>query len=242
MAIKKKQKITKKRVSLAATSSRTGITHIFGDTSQFEKEIKLLQRAKKDQEFKNSVNSLSFFSWLNEQTLGVSPTISWNEPLYRLVYNGFSPTSIMGSLADGGRFNVGGAQLNPQFPSVNKAGCLYLASSIKCCYAEAAPPYGKPEEWELTPKKTFHLWDLSQVIQNLNRPGLDDLVKLSPMEALWVYQKIPMIPQLLASHLRAMGGDGLVYPSTKDSSAKNFAFFFRTDAECEQAFTARKIP
>ena len=241
MRIKKKQRSTKQKLSLAATSSRTGITHIFGDTSHFEKEIKLLQRSKKDQEFKDSVNSLSFFSWLNEQSLSVSPSISWNAPLYRLVYNGFSPTSIMGSLADGGRFNVGGAQLNPRFPSVNKAGCLYLASSIKCCYAEAAPPHGKPEECELTPKKAFLLWDLSRVIQNLNRPGLEDLVKSSPMEAIWSYQKIPMIPQLLAAHLRTLGGDGLVYPSTKDTSAKNFVFFFRTDAESEQAFTVRKL-
>ena len=242
MPIRKKQKTTKKRVSLATTSAKTGITHIFGDTSHFEKEIKLLQRSKKDQEFKDSVNSLSFFSWLKEQTLSVSPSISWNEPLYRPVYNGFSPTSIMGSLADGGRFNVGGAQLNPQFRSVNKAGCLYLASSIKCCYAEAAPPYGKPEEFELTPKKPLLLWDLHQVIQTLNRPGLEDLIKSSPTEAIWSYQKIPMIPQLLATHLRTLGGDGLAYPSTKDTSAKNFAFFFRTDAESEQTFTVRKLP
>jgi hypothetical protein len=241
MPIKKKSKTTKKRVILAATSSKTGITHIFGDTSHFEKEIKILQRSKRDQEFKDTVNSLSFFNWLTQQTLSMGPSVSWNDSLYRLVYNGFSPTSIMGSLADGGRFNVGGAQLNSLFPSVNKAGCLYLASSIQCCYAEAAPPYGNPEKCELTPKKSLLLWDLSQVIQGLNRPGLEDLVKSSPMEALWSYQKIPMIPQLLAMHLRALGGDGLVYPSTKDPSANNFAFFFRTDAESEQAFTVKKL-
>ena len=241
MAILKKKKPSKKRLGLAATSSKTGITHIFSDTSHFEKEIKLLQRARKDQEFKDAVNSLSFFSWLNQQSLKMTPDFEWSSPLYRLVYNGFSPTSIMGSFADGGRFNVGGAQLHPRFPSVKKAGCLYLASSIQCCYAEAAPPYGKPEEFEIVPNRTFRLWDLARVIQALNRPGLEDLVKSSPTEAIWSYQKVPMIPQLLASHLRSISGDGLVYASTKDPSAKNFAFFFRDDTESERAFTVRKL-
>ena len=241
MTIRKKKKPSKKSLGLAATSSKTGITHIFSDTSHFEKEIKLLQRSRKDQEFKDAVNGLSFFSWLNQHSLNMTPDLEWSAPLYRLVYNGFSPTSVMGSLADGGRFNVGGAQLHPRFPSVKKAACLYLASSIQCCFAEAAPPYGNPEKFEFTPKKTFRLWDLARVIQELHSPGLEDLVKSSPLEAIWSYQKVPMIPQLLASYLREIGGDGVVYASTKDPSAKNFAFFFRNDTESEQAFTVKRL-
>ena len=85
------------------------------------------------------------------------------------------------------------------------------------------------------------LWDLTQVIQTLNRPGLKDLVKTSPLDAIWVYQKVPLIPQLLAHFLRSLGGDGIVFPSTKHPGSQNFAFFFKSDVDSMAAFNARKL-
>jgi len=100
---------------------------------------------------------------------------------------------------------------------------------------------GKPDEYELTPTRTLQLWDLTQVITELARPGLEDLIKAAPFEAIWSYQKVPLIPQLLAHYLRQISGDGVAYPSTKEPNALNLCFFFNTDEEAHNAFTARKI-
>ena len=79
------------------------------------------------------------------------------------------------------------------------------------------------------------------MIQKLNHADLDAFVKASPVAAVWGYQKVPMIPQLLAHTLRKIGGDGLIFPSTKDPSAQNLAFFLKSDAECVDTFTATKL-
>jgi hypothetical protein len=220
------------RVGLAAHSPRTGITHVFGDIKEADRLAKLET---------DLVNSIAFWNWITAISFNVKPDVEWKEPVFRLTYGGFSPRSIIGSVADGGRFNIGGAQLCLELSAVKKAGCLYAASTLSCCYLEASGPTGKPDEFQLAPAKTYMMWDLAKVIANLNRPGLDDLVKASPMAASWAYQKVPMIPQLLAHYLRTLGGDGLVFPSTKDSSALNLAFFFETDDEVRAGFDEQKV-
>ncbi len=232
----------RKRIVVAAESASTGIVHIFDDVAGFEKQITAFKREHKYKLQPDLVNSLSFWSWIKNQILPVlAPSISWNDPVYRLIYGGFPPTSIVGSIADGGRFNVGGAQIRPEFPDVRKSGCLYAAATLKCCYAEAAGPVGRPEEYELRPTRALSLWDLTQMIALLNRPEIEGLVKSSPVEAIWGYQKVPMIPQLLAHFFRMKGGDGLVFSSTKDPTVNNFAFFLKSDADATATFTATKL-
>lgn len=86
-----------------------------------------------------------------------------------------------------------------------------------------------------------NLWDLRKVINGLDWPGLNDLVNSAPIDAIWGYQKVPLIPQLLASHLRSLGGEGIKFKSVKDSSSFNLAFFFRQDRQCIDAFPLKRI-
>ncbi len=228
------------RVVLAAHSSRTGITHVFGDIKEAQRLANQFKRAKKAKLETDLVNGIAFWNWITQQTLPTAkPDVPWKAPVFRLTYGGFSPRSIVGSIADGGRFNVGGAQICPELPEVKKAGCLYAASTLSCCYLEASGPTGKPDEFQLTPTKTYMMWDLAKIIAELKHPGLEDLLKASPMAASWGYQKVPMIPQLLAHFLRNLGGDGLFFPSTKDPSALNLAFFFKTDEDVRNGFTEK---
>lgn len=226
---------------IAARSHDTGLTHIFGDLTALKREITKLRRSRNSRQETDLINSVAFWDWIHRQPFTLKPQYIWSNPLYRLTYGGFVPTSIVGSISDGGRFNIGGAQVCPEFPNLRKVGCLYLASTLQCCYAEAADPKGRPDEYELILKKRLHLWDLKKAIEVLNNPGLDDLVKASPMEALWSFQKVPLIPQLLAHFLREKGGDGIVFSSTKDKSALNFALFFKTDTESAASFMIKKL-
>lgn len=233
----------KKRIGIAAKSTKTGLVHVFEfeDLNETEKLSKALKASKEARLETDLVNSLAFWSWLQKQTITDTPNIGWTQPVYRLTYGGFSPVSIVGSVGDGGRFNIGSAQMCPEFPLITKSGCLYTASTLKCCYVEASGPTGKPDEFSLTPTKEFKLWDLTQVITSLNRVGLLDEVKDSPLAGLWVYQKVPKISQLLVHHLRSIGGDGVIFPSTKDQEALNVAFFFRTDDEAKNGFAISKL-
>lgn len=235
-----RKRLPRRKRALSATSPKTGITHVFSDAAATERMIRDFQSAKATREANDLLAGITFQKWLGTQTLPSAPTINQTAPLYRLVYNGFSPTSIAGSLADGGRFNVGGAQLHPLFSGVQKFGALYLASSIACCYAEAAPPYGNPAEYELTPTRPLAIWDLTAVIAALPFPQLDDQVKAAPTDALWSFQKSPLVSQLLAARLKAIGGDGVVFPSTKMPSESNFAIFSRDDTESAGKFSVRR--
>lgn len=242
---RKKSTISSKaraKVVLTAHSPATGIIHIFDDLTEAQRIIQHLKQARQSKLETDLINSLSFWTWIKRVgSITRTPDLTWNSPVYRLTA-GWSAHSIVGSIADGGRFNIGGAQLCPEFSDVKKAGALYTASTLECCYHEiSGNPIGKLDEYELTPTRQYKLWNLTEVIVELNRPGLDDLVKAAPFEAIWAYQKVPLIPQLLAHYLRGIGGDGLIYPSTKDPDAKNISFFFKTDDEALAGFKARKL-
>lgn len=230
------------KVVLTARSVVTGITHVFDDIAEAQRLTNQLKKARASKLETDLINSFAFWAWINGlDSIASEPDLTWNRPVYRLTA-GWSALSIVGSIADGGRFNIGGAQLCPEFSDVKKAGALYTASTLECCYHEiSGNPIGKLDEYELIPTRIYKLWDLAKVIVELNRPGLDDLVKAAPFEAIWAYQKVPLIPQLLAHRLRGIGGDGLIYPSTKNSSAMNICFFFRTDDESRAGFTERKL-
>jgi hypothetical protein len=241
-AARKLKKSRSSKVAIAALSEQTGIVHVFSDLREAERLATKFKKARDAKLHTDLVNSIAFWNWINAHPpLLTQPDFQWSAPVFRMT-SGWSPLSIIGSISDGGRFNVGGAQICPEFFNVKKAGALYAASTLACCYLEmSGNPTGKPDEYELTPKKTFKFWDLAKVLTELNNPALDDLVKAAPLEAIWGYQKVPLISQLLAHHLRELGGDGIAFPSTKDQKAINLCFFFKTDEEASNDFSVRKL-
>lgn len=231
--------MSKHKISIEATSEKTGLTHVFDDIEKLVKDFEAKRQGRHTAEL---INGKRFYDWLRKQDLDlIDYATLWNKPVYRVVGPGTLPLSIAGSLADGGRFNVGGAQQHPLFSTLKKAGCLYAASSMKCALAERALPLGQIEKYKIIPTRRFQLWDLHKVITGLDWPGLLDLVNAAPIDAIWGYQKVPLIPQLLASHLRNIGGDGIKFRSVKDGTGFNLAFFFRQDKQCSEAFSLKQI-
>lgn len=236
--VKPKKRIT----TLHATSKGTGLRHSFKNVEGWEDYSRDIITAKVQKEEEELFRVLPFHSFLQEQNIDAKKfLVTHSGSVFRFANPLYPVTTIVGSISDGGRFNVGAAQVRADFPTLNKAGCLYTASSKECALAEAAIPHGTLKMYELTPIKKFQVWDLAGVIAQLNYPNLLDLVKASDGEALWVYRKLPAIPQLLAMKLREIGGDGIKFESTKAAGHSNIAFFFKTDLESSAAFDCKEI-
>lgn len=183
--------------------------------------------------------SANLYHWLKANPVTVRPRNPWNNPIYRVVDGDYDPLSIAGSLSDGGRFNIGGAQMIPTraMPGLRKVGCLYGASSPQCALREAPDLMGNYRMFRLTPKKGFDLWDLKAVLASINYPGLTARINATPMRKRWAHQKSPLESQVLAHHLRDIGGGGIVYDSQKDPpDGKTLAFFLKDDQDARQAF------
>lgn len=195
--------------------------------------VKYAERYQKD-----LVQSLAFLNWLNQNSLNIGqPTLEWKKPIYRIVYGGYNPLSIAGSLASGGRFNIGGAQVSALFPNFSMRACLYAASSLECARKEAGDLRGLPQEYKLKPIRTLLLWDLKMLLdQKISYPRLREMIDASPLAARWELQKVPKVSQILSHYLRHFGGDGLIYPSSKDQKQKILAFFIKDDLEAQQLF------
>jgi hypothetical protein len=199
---------------------------------------KYAERYKKDLE-----KSLAFLSWLNQYSPQIGdPTVGWGKAVYRIVYGGYHPLAIAGSLAAGGRFNIGGAQISSLFPNFSMRACIYAASSLECARKEAGEIRGLPQEYNLKPRRTLYLWNLKLIIdQHIPYPGLSESVEASPLAARWELQKVPKVSQILAHYVRQYGGDGLIYPSTKDRRQNIIAFFIKDDAQAQELFSIAQI-
>jgi hypothetical protein len=130
---------------------------------------KYVERYKKDLE-----DSLAFLDWLHKHSPQIrQPTVKWKKAVYRIVYCDYHPLAIAGSLAAGGRFNIGGAQVSSLFPNLSMKPCLYAASSLSCARKEAGKLIGLPQEYELSPLRVLYLWNLKArsafPYQRLNR-------------------------------------------------------------------------
>lgn len=193
---------------------------------------------KKQQEEKNQIiESLNFWTWLRAQTNLSLATfkIDFNDPMYRVYPSQHVVTSITGSIACGARLNVGGNQVLKQFFPFNMFGAVYYATTMACAiieYSQGTPLISNDVKYTLQPQKTFELWDLDKVIQTLlpSYPSIDLLVGKLPIGGGWPNCKVPMPSQVLAHWLKSIGGDGIIYTSTKDPSSKIIALFATNDS------------
>lgn len=185
-------------------------------------------------------NVLPFWNFLQETQPGLNSShqILFQSLGYRITFRDFDPLSIAGSLAFGGRFNIGGTQ-NPYcsfFKGLSPEGCLYLASSETCALNEATGPSISPIMNRITPKSDLKVWDLEAIIPTIDWPNLTDLIGSQPLGSNWGLQRVPTVSQLLAAYVRSQGGDGLVYRSSRTSGQVIFAMFIKDDNQAKQKF------
>lgn len=247
---KKKRKIihrtsTKKSVKkipvLQAKSNSTGIVHSFGNPKVWLKVIESFESKYQSKEKADLITALSFNNFLQFKNISITPKLKLSESIFRIVSTAYEVWSLAGSLSDGGRFNIGGAQQCATIPHLKKFASLYTASTLECAMAEIAKPMGYSRCFKLTPKKEMELWDLNKVIEELDHPTLKDLVNSIPTEAIWGFQKVPLVSQILAAYLKSKGGDGIIFPSVKLPSAYNISLFFDTDRQVKETFVIEDI-
>jgi len=120
--------------------------------------------------------------------------------------------------------------------------CLYAASSRACAEAEASRPLGVHKMYVLKPRRKLFLWDLAKVIEFIGYPELLDNVRRAPTDAIWGYQKVPTISQILAERLRHLGGHGIAFASTRHPQGLNIVVFVDSTIHAGELFEARRLP
>lgn len=235
-----KQKL---RTDLHATSNNTGIRHSFTNLDGWEKYAESQYTAKKQKDADDIIKSTAFYNAIRDVKINEKfLSVKIKKELFRFANPKFGPLTIVGSIGDGGRFNIGSAQVRQEFPTLTKAGCLYCSSTPECSLKEAVKPFGNHKMYKIKTKKELLLWDLSSVIGSIDYPNLLDTVRASCGEALWVYIKVPAMPQILGAIVRQFGGDGLIFESTKSPGDDNIALFFDTDDQVKELFSFEEIP
>lgn len=235
------KKSEKKIPVLQAKSNSTGIVHSFGNPKIWLKVIESFESKYQSKEKADLITALSFDNFLQSKNINMIPEIKLFESIFRIVSPSYEVWSLAGSLSDGGRFNIGGAQQCATIPHLTKFASLYAASTLDCAMAEIAKPMGASRRFKLTPKKEMNLWDLNNVIEELDHPALKDLINSIPTEAIWGFQKVPLVSQILAAYLKSKGGNGIIFPSVKLPSANNISLFFNTDSQVKESFEIEEI-
>jgi hypothetical protein len=233
----------KTKLSITAISQKSGISHTFNDLDALQALAKSYISKRNSQFETDLVQSLRLWNWIKAQPPIQPNFLIWTSPIYRVVFGGFNPLSVTGSLATGGRFNLGGAQIleDDLFPGIQMGACLYGATSAECARIEGGSFLQNAEMHQIIPKNSLKLWKLEEVLQNLSDPSLLDIVRKAPMSKRWVLQKTPLFSQLISTHLRSIGGDGVIFPSTKLSSENVIAFFIKDDAQAQTLFKTNPI-
>jgi len=238
------RKSQRKIPALLAQSNKTNIAHIFANPNAWEKDIEAFARSYQDRISQDLLKTVPFWIWLQKQSKpDKSCEISWTSPLHRIVFGGLDPLSVAGSLATGGRYNVGAAQqVNLQeLQNVPMQAALYGGDSIDCSKAEAGSFLQNAQIYEITPNRQLSLWDLQKAISTYAWPDLQTLVEGEPFNKLWKLQKTPAISQLFGSFLRSAGCDGILSRSTKYPQGNVITIFLKDDNESKNLFNSKLV-
>jgi len=181
------------------------------------------------------------FNWLK----GLDPPnfnlykVSWNSDLYRVCCADYKAHSVAGSLSCGGRLNLGGSQKRKEFFDLKPFAALYFSEELDTAikeYTDSAPLGPKDYKYKVSLKKSFDLWDYDKIIDSLKEyPNLKETVRSCPLNASWADCKVPMPSQVIACWLKAFGGDGFIFESTKNHGRRNIALIFKDDHDAERS-------
>ncbi len=231
-----------KKTTKKASKKRPVIVHKF-DLKTLIDFVKHLVSSEQARNIKQTYNSFTFYRYLNKQRPLNFATfkIDLNDPLYRV--SAFDVTSIEGSFAYGGRFNIGGSQSN-KLINIKPFPALYLSSDLQCAikeYTQGTPLVSHDVKYTLILSKNLEVWDIDKVIKFLNFPNLHNLINQGPIFSSWGYCKIPMPSQILAFWLKKIGGDGVIFRSTQSPESYNIALFAKDNTYSKSLFSQVKI-
>ena len=159
-------------------------------------------------------------------------------PLYRVTNR--EPLSIGGSLAYGGRFNIGGSQSHSLI-GIAPFSALYASTNLECSVREyrRSRPLGPNDiQYKLVLSKPLMLWDVEKAVEELAFSKAEKIIHQGPLFHAWNYCKVPMPSQILGFWLKSIGGDGICFKSTQMPTARCIALFIRNTNHIKNVFSS----
>ncbi|MES2615966.1 MAG: RES domain-containing protein [Bdellovibrionota bacterium] len=216
-------------------------THIFTNFGAFEKLKLRLESILKTEEHLRLSESRHLFQLLKGLKFNANWVFKHEKPIYyRRVGRNRDELDVAGSLSDGGRFNLGGAQTSSQFrnefnPIGNKRGAIYLGEDIVTTQKEfgdwgmlgsTATTY----QVQLKRRKYLNLIEVENVLKDLSLPipNIRSLIGTQSMNGCWGDLKIPSPSQILGHWLMEhaqTNTDGLRFCSTQDKNYFNVCLY-----------------
>lgn len=189
-----------------------------------------------------------------EQLNNLSPNESWVISIpkskfmgIRAIYGDYDPLDTAGTLSDGGRLNIGGAQqYNKNGNLFQKKAGLYFADSVETALLELSLPkavniklpkfYNIVFNDKVGNLNLFHFESVLSYLDNLIQipTSLINLCSEAPLAGSWGQQKFPSISQVIAQWLRnTHTAEGIIFNSTKKTNSKNYFLFFEDTKEAK---------
>ena len=215
-------------------------SHIFNESEiinfiKLEEYSEYLEQKNQTQMADNLSKQLELIIPKNDWILSIKKS-SFNG--IRAIYGNYDPLDIAGTLADGGRLNIGGAQ--QQSKKYKKMAGLYFADSVETALQELSLPIATnivlPIFYQVEfkdKKETLKLFNLDNVLLDLDKiitlpSNISTLCSSSPFAGNWGDQKIPAPSQIVGQWLRNLSlCEGITFRSTKNSSGFNYFLFLK---------------
>lgn len=236
-----------------AIKGRHGV-HLFTDIRTLQWSILNLMNFFSSRDNFNLAASKLLFSQLKQCTFDPKWVIKIEDPkLFRRVGPGRDVLDTAGSLSDGGRFNIGGAQasslVTKSFSGFgNKRSALYVGEDptiVRKEYGDFDLPNSKAITYSLhlRRRKSVSLIDLKLVIKDLERsiPNIRKILGNSSMNGKWVDLKQPSPSQILGHwliDLAPKGTIGIRFSSYHDSKSSNICLYFNDTNSCKNLLSA----
>lgn len=232
------RKATARKRKRAIYTQTNKLVQEFGDVDGLERLAEEYVRKQSGANTADLIESTAFYNFLRNESIQFSEyEISWSGPLFRVTTGSYHPLSVAGSLAYGGRYNVGGAQVTAfgDLSGLPAAAVLYFGGNKQTALTEADTQ--RPVLYQAKPVRALSLWNINRLIENLNWASVKTQIEAVPWAANWSLQKCPKVSQILGAHLRSLGGDGFYCQSVKVPEGVVVGVFAADDLSAQAMFS-----
>jgi hypothetical protein len=245
-----------KNLHTIVVKGRHGI-HIFQDIRTLQWSILKLTELFSNRDSFNLAASKLLFKQLKQCSFDPKWIKKIDNPeFYRRVGPKRDVLDTAGSLSDGGRFNIGGAQSSSQNSKAflgigGKRSALYLGQDVTVVRKEYGD-FGMNASRAVTfsvrlrRRKYIDLIDVTLAINNLSKsiPNLKDILGADSMNGKWGDLKQPAPSQIFGHWLMnqaPVGTIGIKFPSSHDNKSLNICLYFEDSIACKKLLIAEKI-